>query len=53
MRSVVPFSAAIGLATANGRPQRAAVLAMYAHALGLAGNTPHEPVDNGVNHEFS
>ena len=53
MRSVVPFSAATGLATANGRPQRAAVLAMYAHALGLAGNTPHEPVDNGVNHEFS
>ena len=41
VRCVVPFSAATGLATANGRPQRAAVQAMHAQALGLQDiNTP-------------
>jgi long-subunit acyl-CoA synthetase (AMP-forming) len=36
VRSSAPFDAASGLATANGRPQRTAILRAHAHALGLA-----------------
>ena len=53
VRCVVAFSAAMGLATANGRPQRQAVLAMHADALGLADNTPIEQTENGTPHELS
>jgi long-chain acyl-CoA synthetase len=53
VRCVVAFSAATGLATANGRPQRQAVLAMHADALGLADNTPIEQTENGTPHELS
>ena len=35
VRACAPFDAASGLATANGRPQRAAVLAAHAESLGL------------------
>lgn len=35
-RGVAPFAAHSGLATANGRPQRAAILQRHAAALGLA-----------------
>ena len=53
VRCVVPFSAATGLATANGRPQRQAVLAMHADALGLADINPIEQTENGTTHELS
>jgi hypothetical protein len=35
-RGAAPFSAAAGLATANGRPRREAILNLHADALGLA-----------------
>ena len=43
VRATEPFSAASGLATANGRPQRAVVLA-YGRALLAAGAAAHEPI---------
>ncbi len=42
VRSSAPFDAASGLATANGRPQRAAILRAHAHALGLADAPSHQ-----------
>jgi long-chain acyl-CoA synthetase len=35
VRALAPFSADAGMATANGRPQREAILALHAHTLGL------------------
>jgi hypothetical protein len=39
VRAAAAFSADTGLATANGRPQRAAILARHAEALGLLADT--------------
>ena len=42
VRARAPFDAASGFATANGRPQRAAILAAHADALGLdSSSIPH------------
>lgn len=41
VRGAADFSAASGLATANGRPQRAAVLQLHADALGIAALESH------------
>jgi long-chain acyl-CoA synthetase len=35
-RGRAPFDAASGMATPNGRPQRAAILAAHADALGIS-----------------
>jgi hypothetical protein len=34
VRALAPFSADAGMATANGRPQRDAILSLHANALG-------------------
>ncbi|MEW6705394.1 MAG: AMP-binding protein [Pseudomonadota bacterium] len=40
VRAQAPFDPASGLATANGRPQRGAILALHADALGLCAHLP-------------
>lgn len=45
VRAGAPFDIASGFATANGRPQRAAVLAAHAGALGLPVPSPHQTMN--------
>ena len=45
-RGQAPFTTDAGMATANGRPQRAAILQLHAAALGLP-----DPIDPSTSHE--
>lgn len=46
VRARAAFTASSGLATANGRPQRGAILAMHAEGLGIDGIAPVQPKES-------